>query len=132
MDQEKSVEETHSLISKLHLSIESTELAHERTLMAWIGTAISLSTFGFTIYKFFQGVETASTISERMLSPRVVGMVMIGFSFVGLLLALIQQHRFIKELRVVDPTIKRSLSTVIAVLILVYALLLFLGALFRH
>jgi putative membrane protein len=133
MEQEKNISgKDHPVFSKLHLSIESTELAHERTLMAWIRTAISLTTFGFTIYKFFQGVETASTLSDRILSPRAVGMVMIGFGFVGLLLALIQHRRYMNELRAVDPTIQRSLSTVIAVLILIYALLLFLGALFRQ
>ena len=35
------------------LAYERTVLAHERTLMAWLRTAVSLITFGFTIYKFF-------------------------------------------------------------------------------
>ena len=35
------------------LAYERTFLAHERTLMAWVGAASSLITFGFSIYKFF-------------------------------------------------------------------------------
>jgi len=36
------------------LALDRTNLAHERTLMAWVRTAVSLISFGFTIYKFFQ------------------------------------------------------------------------------
>jgi uncharacterized membrane protein YidH (DUF202 family) len=35
------------------LSIKRTRLSYDRTLMAWIRTATSLISFGFTIYKFF-------------------------------------------------------------------------------
>jgi putative membrane protein len=43
------------------LAVDRTWLAHERTLMAWVRTATSMISFGFTIYKFFQfeaGKET--------------------------------------------------------------------------
>ena len=36
------------------LAIDRTRLAHERTLMAWVRTAVSMITFGFTIYEFFE------------------------------------------------------------------------------
>ena len=36
------------------LALDRTWLAHERTLMAWIRTSVSMISFGFTIYKFFQ------------------------------------------------------------------------------
>ncbi len=36
------------------LAVERTRLAHERTLMAWVRTSVSLISFGFTIYKFFE------------------------------------------------------------------------------
>ena len=38
----------------VNLAADRTRLAYERTMMAWTRTATSLSTFGFTIYKFFQ------------------------------------------------------------------------------
>ncbi len=34
------------------LAADRTQLAYDRTLLAWTRTAISLITFGFTIYKF--------------------------------------------------------------------------------
>ena len=38
------------------LAIDRTRLAAERSLMAWIRTALSMIAFGFTIYKFLQDV----------------------------------------------------------------------------
>jgi len=32
------------------LAVDRTRLAYERNLMAWVRTAVSLITFGFTIY----------------------------------------------------------------------------------
>jgi len=39
------------------LALERTRLAHDRTMMAWIRTATSLISFGFTIHKFFEYVH---------------------------------------------------------------------------
>lgn len=36
------------------LALKRTVLASDRTLLAWVRTSLSLMTFGFTIYKFFQ------------------------------------------------------------------------------
>jgi uncharacterized membrane protein YidH (DUF202 family) len=35
------------------LALNRTRLAQDRTLMAWVRTAITLVTFGFTVYKAF-------------------------------------------------------------------------------
>ena len=42
-----------------HLAIDRTRLAAERSLMAWIRTALSMIAFGFTIYKFLQALARA-------------------------------------------------------------------------
>ena len=69
-------------LSNNDLAYERTILAENRTLMAWIRTAISLISFGFTIYKFFHEISQASR-PHPFLTAREVGMLMIG---VGLLL----------------------------------------------
>ena len=46
------VEETKGLTDN-DLPSETNYLAYERTMLAWIRTAVSLITFGFTLYKFF-------------------------------------------------------------------------------
>jgi putative membrane protein len=113
------------------LSYERTALSHEANLMSWIRTAMSMITFGFTIYKFFDEVQKEGQ-PNRVLTPRMVGMVMIGFGFLGLLFAQIQHYQAYKSLRVHYPKLKRSLSSILASLILVFGLLLFFAALFRQ
>ena len=50
-----------------------TILAADRTLMAWIRTALSMLSFGFTIYKFLQALADHGQIA-RTDSPQHVGM----------------------------------------------------------
>jgi uncharacterized protein DUF2490/uncharacterized protein DUF202 len=54
------------------LALDRTRLAHDRTLMAWVRTATSLISFGFTIYKFFQYLhEKGEASPERyLIGPR--------------------------------------------------------------
>ena len=62
------------LPSSNELAMERTWLAHERTLMAWVRTATSMISFGFTIYKFFQfqadKAEPGKHGAYGMFSPR--------------------------------------------------------------
>ncbi|WP_395335482.1 DUF202 domain-containing protein [Novosphingobium sp. BL-8H] len=50
-----------------------TVLAADRTLMAWIRTSLSMLSFGFTIYKFLQGLADNNQIAKTD-SPQHVGM----------------------------------------------------------
>ena len=52
-----------------------TMMAADRTLMAWIRTALSLLSFGFTIYKILQEVEKSVAL-PRDNSPRNVGILL--------------------------------------------------------
>ena len=65
-------------------------LALERTIMAWIRTAISMISLDFTIYKFFQEFKYTNDGEQRLLTPGVVGMVMILFGWVALELDQVQ------------------------------------------
>ena len=77
------------------LAMERTRLAHERTLMAWIRTSTSLIAFGFTIFKFFQYLAT-EVHRRTIVSPWVVGILMILLGLVALALAWIQ-HRSMRS-----------------------------------
>ena len=124
--------EVKPTLSNTDLAFERTMLAYERTLMAWIRTAMSLISFGFTIYKFFQEWRKTEQPVQSLFTPRIVGMIMILFGLIGLLFASVQHYTAIKKLKKDYPNVQRSLSSVLAVLILMFGLALFLAALFRQ
>jgi putative membrane protein len=132
MTEEQNTVERRAGLSNTDLAFERTMLSYERTLMAWIRTAMSLISFGFTIYKFFDAMDKPSKHTDTILTPRVVGMIMILFGLLALLLAQVQHQTAIKRLKKDYPTVQKSLSSLISVLVLVFGLALFLGALFRQ
>jgi len=119
-------------LSSTDLAFERTMLAHERTLMAWIRTATSMISFGFTLYKFFDEMKRTANASDQLLSPRIVGMIMIAFGFLSLLLAQVQHQNAIKKLKEYYPDAQKSISSVISILVLMFGFTLFLAALFRQ
>jgi putative membrane protein len=101
------------------LAFDRTRLAHERTLMAWVRTAISLISFGFTIYKFFQGLSDAKqiSVSQRLIGPRGFALTMIALGVGALVLATIQHRNEMNALAAEydrHPTIPRSTAQVLA------------------
>jgi putative membrane protein len=114
------------------LAFERAVLAHERTLMVWVGTAISKISFGFTIYKFFPEFNTARDSEQRPLRSRVAGMVMILFELVALGLVQVQHGIAMKRIRQYYPAAPGSLSSIMVTLVLVFGFALFLVGLFRQ
>jgi inner membrane protein YidH len=114
------------------LALERTLMAHERTLMAWVRTSISMISFGFTIYKVFQEFSKTPQGQYQVFTPRVVGMTMIVFGLLALTLAQVQHTIAVRRIRKVYQGGPRSISSVISILILMFGLLLFFGALLRQ
>ena len=113
------------------LAIDRTWLAHERTLMAWVRTATSMISFGFTIYKFFQfEVGKGSPVTRGILSPRDFALIMVSIGLVALLMSTIS-HR--KEVRRLSAELhgRRSMAEVVAVLVSMFGFLVLFSALFR-
>ena len=131
MAQEKHTTATEPALSNTDLAFERTLLAENRTLMAWIRTAISMISFGFTIYKFFQEARKSGDV-HRLLTPRLVGMLMIAFGLLALLWGLAEHKAIVKKLRKSYPDLVQSNTSLLAVLVLLFGLMLFLGALFRQ
>jgi putative membrane protein len=115
------------------LAVDRTRLSHERTLMAWIRTATSLITFGFSIYKFFQ-IELAreGSRSQRLIGPREFALFMIIIGLLSLLMATLEHRRDLQALRVQYPDIPRSLARVVAACIAVLGLLALIAVLLRQ
>lgn len=121
-------------LDRTNLAYERTALANDRTLMAWVRTATALTSFGFTIYKFFAEIRKTEALEQvkTLLSARELGMILIFFGFTGLFFGLIQYRSDMRRLKMLYSGIKFSYTPVLALMMLILALLLFLAALFRQ
>jgi len=131
MDNEKNTTE-EPVMNSNDLAFERTILGEKRTLMAWIRTGISLISFGFTIYKFFQEASTKTGIAHRLLSPRKVGMIMIVLGQLALLWGLMDHNEMMKKLKKSYSGAEESRSKWLAMLVLLFGVVMFLGVLFRQ
>jgi inner membrane protein YidH len=123
-----------NLSDATELALDRTELAHERTLMAWVRTAVSLITFGFTIYKFFQYMRELQPGEpvRRLFGPREFALVMITIGVLSLALATLQNWQLRKSLKERYHDLPYSLATVIAVLISLLGILALIAIIFRQ
>jgi putative membrane protein len=86
-------------------------------MMAWIRTAISLLTFGFGIYKFFE-IGTGRTQGQaHRIGPREFGLALVSIGLVSLLIAALDNKRNITHLVAYAPVKRRSKATLLAILI---------------
>jgi putative membrane protein len=111
------------------LALDRSQLAAERTLMAWVRTALSMISFGFTIYKFLQVILAESRVSGlRPQTPRNVGLTLIGIGTFALAIACIQHRRYVAQLIQLSPGRRRKtwdLSLIVAFLLLLLGILMF-------
>jgi putative membrane protein len=116
----------------IDLGLERTVLAAERTLMAWIRTAISLISFGFTLYKFLQYVGELERLegAAQNRGPRNVGLILIGLAMVILFVADVGHCRYIVQ---IGAPARRAFSIPFFVVIFLFmvASFLFTGILVR-
>lgn len=136
-EQEASAQKSSNelALERTHMAVTRTVAAYDRTLMAWVRTCVSLISFGFTIYKFFQAiVEKGIQPTFGVLGPRELGIVMIAIGFFSLLAATIQNHVELKRLALSHPdcNIPFSVSKILAFFITLLALFLLILALFKQ
>ena len=96
------------------LAADRTWLAQERTLMAWVRTATSMISFGFTIFKFF---EDRPPNPRAILTSRDFAILMIGSGVIALILATIQ--RIVDNKSMEDQTSRKRFSAAFLVAILI-------------
>ena len=80
------------------LAFERSRLASERTLMAWIRTSLSMISFGFTIYKFFEYLSESTGGMAPRHGPLNLGRVMVMLGVLLLVPAIVQHWQFLRTL----------------------------------
>jgi putative membrane protein len=115
------------------LALDRTRLAHERTLMAWIRTAVSLISFGFAIFKFFEFLRESKPDQppHSAVGPHLFAMLMITIGLTALVLAWIQTRQELKLLRHQAGPTPYSLASVIAAMVAVLGVVALTAVLFR-
>ena len=108
------------------LALDRTKLAAERTLMAWVRTALSMISFGFTIYKFLQAFQEQSAAPVlHPQSPRNAGLMLTGIGTFAVIVACIQYWNYVKKLRTDQPYTPWDLAFIVACLIAMLGMMVF-------
>lgn len=81
------------------LALVRTAFSSERSVMAWIRTAISLYTFGFSISKFIDYLELQETGISFPTGPRHLGIALILMGIVALVLAVAEHLKRMRRMR---------------------------------
>jgi putative membrane protein len=98
-----------------------------------LAIALSMISFGFTVYKFFQIENRSAAGANRLLGPREFALILIGTGLIALALSALQHRQGMQRLRAEsdDITVPVSIATIVAGLVSVLGLLAFLAVLFR-
>ncbi len=116
-----------------NLAVGRTRMAAERTLMGWIRTALSLISFGFTIFKFLESIAQRDLAQQvlRHDSPRTVGLTLIGIGIFALVSACLQHWKYTRALPSGVSYKLLDLSFVVATLIGLLGIAMFMSIILR-
>jgi putative membrane protein len=91
---------TVKVTSDSHFAWFRTRLALERTIMAWVRTAVALIGFGFTIVQFFERLSSLESVAppSRPFAARYVGLVLIATGVLVLIVSVWQYRAVVRYL----------------------------------
>ncbi len=108
------------------MAVMRTVMAADRTLMAWVRTALSMIGFGFTIYKVLQAVQAENPqLMPIPHTPRKVGLFLIGLGTMAVAVGTIEYWQTLRELSRQERLHVLRPSLVIAAIIAAGGVLLF-------
>jgi putative membrane protein len=118
-------------LERTRMAADRTLMAADRSLMAWVRTALSMISFGFTIYKLLQGFEEAGTQLTHASSPRAMGMFLTGMGTVAMVLGTVEYWFRLQDLRKQNGFAIWRPSFVMALLMSAIGLFLFIAIIAR-
>ena len=109
-------------------------MAADRTLMAWIRTSVSMISFGFSIYKFFQYLLESNLTAGHLQhnAPRNFGIVLVALGMLLLDLAIVEYFLFLRNLsRETGHKYPISTTLIAALILTIMGILVLINLLFR-
>jgi putative membrane protein len=113
------------------LATARTIMAADRSLMAWVRTALSMISFGFTIYKLLETFEQNGVALRHFQSPRIMGLFLTGLGTVSMLMGTIEHAYTLKDFRKRRTVRLWRPSFVIALIMSATGLILFMSIISR-
>jgi putative membrane protein len=114
------------------LALERTSAAYDRTLMAWMRTAISLITFGFAIYKFFQiELPRGERQEHHLIGAREFSIIMVAAGLLAMALGILDHIFSMQRLRALDPGLPHSRTAMFAIIVFSLGLIALLSVILR-
>ncbi len=114
------------------LALERTRAAYDRTLMAWMRTATSMISFGFTLYKFLQVEMDRAALPTRLVGPREFALTMVVLGICSMLFGTVEHWQNLRSLRAQGAEARWSKSGLIAGLVSLMGLVALFLILFRQ
>jgi putative membrane protein len=108
-----------------------TIMAADRTLMAWIRTALSMLSFSFAIYKILEDFEKAGNFFRRENTPRNVGLFLAVMGTSAMVMGTVEYWCTLQDLRQDSPFRRLRPTLIMAVVMSITGLLLVFGILTR-
>lgn len=118
---------------KDRMDLQKTELALERTLLAWVRTATNLLTFGFAVMKLMEDKarQPGRHPMLEIIRPETIGYVMIGAGFMGLLMSVVSYCKNAKLFGGTNRHIYLSPSMLVSYVILLLSFLILISPLWQ-
>jgi putative membrane protein len=107
-----------------------TIMGADRTLMAWIRTALSMLSFGFTIYKFLEAIAAEDKMNHPD-SPRQVGLFLAAVGIACIVLGTIDYWVTLRDLAKVEKFRLGRPVLLLALIMSVAGLALFISIAFK-
>lgn len=109
------------------LATGRTLMAADRSLMAWIRTALSMISFGFTIYKLLQSFQQSGGELARDNAPVTIGLFLTGLGTVAMVAGTVEYLQRLKQIRNYHPVKTLRAPLIMALIMSLFGLFFFLS-----
>ena len=108
------------------LAVERTLMAMDRSLMAWVRTALSMISFGFTIFKILEEFQRSGRSMPQDFTPQIIGLFLTGMGTLSMIAGTIEYWKRREYLGKYGPVRTWGYSFVLAMIMSVTGLFFFL------